>query len=48
MEKSLIFYKFRSMVKNADIILEEYLNTHESEKIEWQKNFKIKEWSSSY
>ena len=40
--KEFNFYKFRSMVKNADIILEEYLNTHESEKIEWQKNFKLK------
>lgn len=40
--KEFNFYKFRSMVKNADTILEEYLNTHESEKIEWQKNFKLK------
>ena len=30
------------MVKNADMILEEYLNTHEDEKKEWQKNFKLK------
>lgn len=40
--KEFNFYKFRSMVKNADTILEEYLNTYESEKIEWQKNFKLK------
>ena len=40
--KEFNFYKFRSMVKNADMILEEYLNTHEDEKKEWQKNFKLK------
>lgn len=40
--KEFNFYKFRSMVKNADTILEEYLNTHEDEKKEWQKNFKLK------
>lgn len=40
--KEFSFYKFRSMVKNADTILEEYLNTHEKEKNEWQKNFKLK------
>lgn len=40
--KEFNFYKFRSMVKNADTILEEYLNTHEDEKNEWQKNFKLK------
>ena len=40
--KEFSFYKFRSMVKNADTILEEYLSTHENEKNEWQKNFKLK------
>ena len=40
--KEFSFYKFRSMVKNADTILGEYLSTHENEKNEWQKNFKLK------
>lgn len=36
-------YKFQTMVRNADAVLEQYLAAHPEARAEWEANFKLKE-----
>lgn len=40
--KEFDFYKFRSMVMNADKVIDQYLEENPEAKKEWQRNFKLK------
>lgn len=40
--KEFDFYKFRSMVIDADKVIDEYLEKNPEAKREWQRNFKLK------
>jgi undecaprenyl-phosphate galactose phosphotransferase len=41
--QSFYCYKFRTMIRNADSVLEEYLNKNPEAQEEWQKDFKLKD-----
>ena len=36
-------YKFQTMVRNADVVLKEYLAAHPEARAEWEANFKLKD-----